>query len=290
MDRAPPDVSEGGDGPVLVYDGDCPFCVAASEWLLRRAPAGARRRPAQEFAGQGARDLEAAGVRSALLVAPAGGGPPRAGLEGVALLLEGGRTAWWVRLLLAPALRPVLTPLYRLVAQNRRVLFPPASCGSHACDPPPRPLLEVALVATSLLLALLVVAPLGALLWPRIGLGAAGAGALSLALAWSLLLLGQCAAGLLAPRSSRWRAARHGALVVALGALPNALVLPLAPFLSGTPLVLAFTLTFSAGTWLLLRLQVSRRERLGLGPRDLAAQWVALWLALILALVLRPGA
>jgi len=288
MDRPPQDVNEGGPA-VLVYDGDCPFCVATSAWLLRRARPGAQRRPLQEFPEHRLGALEAAGIRSALLVLPADGGPPRPGLDGVALLLEGGETGWPLRLLLSRPMRPLVAPLYRLVAQNRRVLFPPRACTTHACDPPPNARLEWGLVGTLLLLSLLVMAPLGALLWPRLDLGGAVGGAVSLALAWTLLLAGQCTAGLFAPPTQRSVAARHGALLAAIAASPNALALPFAAFTSGTTLVLVFSLTFSAGLWLLLRLQVSRRERLGLRAADLVRQWAALWIALILALLLRPS-
>lgn len=129
---------------ILVYDGDCPMCVAASERFVRRGwVAGDACRPFQSFGGEVAARLEAAGIRDGLGVIDQASGEIATGFPALLRLFERRPAPWWARLArLAPVL-PVATFAYRVVAANRRALAPPPPrpfpC---ACDPTPSLLLQ----------------------------------------------------------------------------------------------------------------------------------------------------
>jgi hypothetical protein len=112
-------------GRIILYDGDCPFCRSVSAWLARR-PGVSR---------QDARATHAEQARNEVLVLDEETGVVRGGFAGLLSVFEGRFRA---RLLRLPPLRLPLSLLYRLVARNRRLLFPPAPRPIRcACDPDP---------------------------------------------------------------------------------------------------------------------------------------------------------
>jgi hypothetical protein len=124
---------------VLVYDGDCALCVAASQRLVSWAGLpDERRRSHAAFEGEAFERLLAAGVHDELAVLEEATGEIRSGVPGILWWLRDGRLARAAALLDRPAIRALLVPLYRLVARNRRILAPPPPrpipC---ACDPTP---------------------------------------------------------------------------------------------------------------------------------------------------------
>ena len=117
---------------VLVYDGSCRLCEAASRRIARLAPAGAVER--RDFRAPGVLDglpgVTLAACEQALqLVEP--GGRVRSGAEAVACVLSLRPLLRPVAALyFVPGLRQLADAAYRWIAQRRYRLFGRA----HACD------------------------------------------------------------------------------------------------------------------------------------------------------------
>ena len=112
---------------ILVYDGQCGFCVRSARWIEARLPADARVEPWQslepEELGLSRPDVQAA----VWWIDDRGPGMQRsrgADAVGRALVAAGG--AWTVigRLIVHPPLRWLARPIYALVAANRHRLGP----------------------------------------------------------------------------------------------------------------------------------------------------------------------
>jgi predicted DCC family thiol-disulfide oxidoreductase YuxK len=131
-------------GKTVVYDGDCPLCVSASQSMVRRGWIDeAHRRAFQSYAGDDAARLLEAGVRDGVGVIDDDTGRIRTGLDALLHLFEDRPPPLWARAARTRALRPLFALGYGLVAANRRALAPPpprdVAC---ACDPTPRPALQ----------------------------------------------------------------------------------------------------------------------------------------------------
>ena len=222
MDPASP-VLDSGPAKVLVYDGDCSMCCAAS----RRVVAWARLPEASRashlsFEGETAVRLEAAGIRNEMAVISPATGEIRSGLPAILWFLRGTRWGWLASILDHAVLRAPLTLYYRLIAYNRRVIAPvPPRAFACACDPDPNPAYNAAF--TSVLAA-------GAAL----GIGAAGAYVLQVLripaahalLVSASVILVLVAVAAVAPRGRR--VAAHVAWVLAVAGLPSLMALPFA--------------------------------------------------------------
>ena len=110
---------------LLVYDGECGFCVRSARWIAARLPDEARVEPWQSL------DLEELGlsqpdVEAAVWWIDRDGGSPRrsrgAGAIGRSLVAVGG--AWGIigRLIVHPPLCWLARPIYALIAANRHRL------------------------------------------------------------------------------------------------------------------------------------------------------------------------
>lgn len=274
----PAEPAPGAAGPVLLYDGECPLCERTSAWLLAQAPPGARREAFQTLAPEAAARARAAGIERAVLVAAAPGAPWDGGLDAALRFVAGGRPGALLRLLAARPLRPLLRPLYALLAHHRRVLSPPAAFAPRL-EPPPHWGLDLAF---PILLAAGVAglaSALGAVVFPAFGLGPAGQGARWALAFWGFLLVGQALCAPLAPRGRRRVALAHATFATALCLAPS-LVLLLAAWLPRAVAVVLACLSLGLGVRTLLLRHIRAQERLGLGVRHTWGALVALWLAL----------
>lgn len=134
---------------VLVYDGDCALCEAASRALVAWGGVpDERRRSHLRFEGEAFERLRAARFHDELAVLDESTGEIRSGVAGILWWLRDTRLGGLARALDRPAVRAVLSPLYRLVAYNRRVIAPPPPrpipC---ACDPSPHPAYQATFAA-----------------------------------------------------------------------------------------------------------------------------------------------
>ena len=110
---------------LLVYDGECGFCVRSARWIKARLPEDARVEPWQslelEELGLSRPDAEAA----VWWIDDSGRGPRRSrGAEAIGRALASGRGTWRVmgRLIARPPLLWLACPTYALVAANRHRL------------------------------------------------------------------------------------------------------------------------------------------------------------------------
>ena len=110
---------------LLVYDGECGFCVRSARWIAARLPAEARVEPWQSL------ELENFGLCRAEVEAAVwwvdrrGARPGRwrgADAIGRALVASGGAWAIIGRLIICPPLLWLARPVYALVASNRHRL------------------------------------------------------------------------------------------------------------------------------------------------------------------------
>ncbi len=117
---------------LLVYDGECGFCVRSARWIAARLPADARAAPWQAL------DLEELGlsrddVQAAVWwIEDDGHSPPRArGAEAIGMALATAGGAWRLvgLLIVNPPLRWLARPAYALVAANRHRLPGPRKTG-----------------------------------------------------------------------------------------------------------------------------------------------------------------
>ena len=110
---------------LLVYDGECGFCVRSARWIAARLPAEARVEPWQslklEHLGLSRTDAEAA----VWWLEPHAAPPQRwrgSAAIGRSLVAAGGAWALIGRLLIHPPLCWLARPTYSLVAANRHRL------------------------------------------------------------------------------------------------------------------------------------------------------------------------
>jgi predicted DCC family thiol-disulfide oxidoreductase YuxK len=239
MDSVPPAPAAAPE-KVLVYDGDCAMCEAASRRIVAwtRLPESARASHLT-FEGETAARLDAAGIRNEMAVISPATGEIRSGLPAILWFLRGTRWGWLASILDHAVLRGPLTVYYRFIAYNRRIIAPvPPRAFACACDPDPSPVYNAAF--TSWLAA-------GA----ACGAGAAAAYVLHAAripAAYALLVVGIVLLGLavvaaLTPPGRR--VAAHVAWVVAVAGLPSLMALPFAFVLA----VSALDLPGPADSW-----------------------------------------
>ncbi len=112
---------------LLVYDGQCGFCIRSARWIEARLPTGARVEPWQSLElgelGLTRRDVEAA----VWWIDDRGPGAMRSrGAEAIgrSLVASGGVWAAAGRLIIHPPLCWLARPVYALVAANRHRLGP----------------------------------------------------------------------------------------------------------------------------------------------------------------------
>lgn len=105
---------------MLIYDGDCGFCTTSARWIARRLPDDVRVVAWQSLDDLAAHGLTVDDVTSAAWwVEP--DGSPRGGHLAIGAALRAAGGAWGLvgRALLAPPLRWIGGPVYRLVARYR---------------------------------------------------------------------------------------------------------------------------------------------------------------------------
>lgn len=112
-------------GVLLIYDGECGFCVRSARWIAARLPPDARVEPWQSLelaeVGLSQPDVEAA----VWWIDRDGGSPRRArGAEAIGWSLIAAGGFWRIigRLIVRPPLRWLARPGYALVAANRHRL------------------------------------------------------------------------------------------------------------------------------------------------------------------------
>jgi predicted DCC family thiol-disulfide oxidoreductase YuxK len=122
---------------VLVYDGDCPLCVATSERLERAGhlPEGGRR-AFQALPEDQAKRLLDAGFADRMAVVDEDSGEIRTGLPALLWVFEGRPAPLWARVASRRPWSAVASFAYRVVASNRRAIAP-RSPGRPpcACEP-----------------------------------------------------------------------------------------------------------------------------------------------------------
>lgn len=125
-----------GPGKLLVYDGDCRFCVGAVHLFVRPCLTGPTAAlPFEDFEGEVAERLRVAGIHNEMAVLDPGSGEIRTGFDGILWALRDGRLPWLARVLEFGPLGWLLRHDYRLFAYNRRIFRPPLRGAACACDP-----------------------------------------------------------------------------------------------------------------------------------------------------------
>ncbi len=139
---------------VLVYDGDCSICIAASRVLIRPWLSGdSEREPFDAFEGETAARLVEAEIHNELAVLDRGSGEIRGGLDGILWILREGRLRWVAAILALPGIYHLFSFLYHLIAYNRRILSPvKPRAVACACDPDPNALYQWSFIAICLML------------------------------------------------------------------------------------------------------------------------------------------
>lgn len=110
---------------LLVYDGECGFCVRSARWIAARLPPGARVEPFQSLELEGL-GLSRREVQAAVWWLEDRGRVQRRsrGAEAIGRSLVAVGGLWGVvgRLIVRPPLRWLAGPVYALVAANRHRL------------------------------------------------------------------------------------------------------------------------------------------------------------------------
>ncbi len=263
---------------LLVYDGDCPLCQAASAAFVRLRLVGeADSRPFQGFQGEVRERLLDAGIHNEMAVLDPASGDIRTGPAGILWLLRETWLAPLARLLDRPLFRGTLERLYHLVASNRRILTPPKSNVTCACDPDPRPGYQIALTVLLLTFALGMTALFGAAVATGTGLTTPARGAFQMVVAagsgWVLLFL----AALTLPSEVRLPFLGHLGMVMAAGllVLVPSMLLSLAP--PGPWPAVIFGVSVAVSFTLMLRMLGRRLRYLDLSRAWLAGWTAALW-------------
>lgn len=263
---------------VLVYDGDCPLCQAASAAFVRlRLVRGEDRRPFQEFQGEIRERLLDAGIHNEMAVLDPASGGIRSGFPGFLWLLHETWLAPLARLLDRPLFRGVGDRVYHMVSYNRRILTPPKSGITCACDPDPQPGYQVTLIVLLLAFALVMTALFGAAVAAGTGLTVPARGAFQMVVAagsgWVLLFL----AALTLPSEVRLPFLGHLGMVMAAGllVLVPSMLLSLAP--PGPWMAVVFGISVAVSFTLMLRMLGRRLRYLGLSRAWLAGWTAALW-------------
>ncbi|HSR24334.1 MAG TPA: DCC1-like thiol-disulfide oxidoreductase family protein [Candidatus Eisenbacteria bacterium] len=115
-------MSDARQGSVLLYDGECSFCIRSVEWARARLPIRLDARPWQdaELASFGLTEAEAR--HAVQWVEPSGRLSAGHTAVGRLLVAAGGGWALLGRLALVPPASWVAAGVYRLVAATRRYL------------------------------------------------------------------------------------------------------------------------------------------------------------------------
>jgi hypothetical protein len=267
-------------GPTLVYDDDCPMCVALAARIVGAgAVPAARMRPVSAFTGDAAARIAAAGIAEEMVALDEATGETRSGLAALLWALRGGPWDRRARLLDRRPWRGIASALYRVVAYNRRLIAVPAARAAPcACEPSGRPGLRAAFLAACLALCAAVGAGVGATLPGALGhVARLPAGLAGIALAGAGPALAGLL-GLLAPRGKRLAWLAHLVATTALGAAvvaPAALLAALAPPVAGRA---GFAVALPIAVFAMLGAQRRRARWLGLRRRHVAA-WAAGFLA-----------
>lgn len=271
---------------VLVYDGDCPLCVAAVNTLARAGlVARDAMRPYQDLEGEVAELLWEAGIRNEMAAYDPASGRVRTGVRALLHAMRTSRLGPVVRLLGLPPITALLSLGYRLVSYNRRILAPrePGTVRC-ACDPDFHAGYRIGLVAILIAAAVLLTLLLGVTLPLRADPASAVQSATDMLVVagsgWVALML--LALRLPFERYVTWLG--HLAVTMVVGLLVQVPGMLLALVLDGTPLTVVQGLSVLASFTVMLRMQL-RRARI----QELGARWVALWvacLALLPALML----
>ncbi len=268
---------------IVAYDGDCPFCVGTTDLLVRAGLLEEQgRRPFQDFEGEDADRLWAAGIRNEIVVL----GPEelRQGSDGILWLLRDGWARPLADVLSLPVLRSLTREAYRLVSYNRRAISLPRPRGiACACDPVDRPSYQLAFALLATGVALISWAGLAAWVAPgpsgRWFLGSFLAGGIG----W--LLVAVLAYRALPER--RLRFLPQLAMALLRGALTTGIVGLIARVVFGAWGPVPWLLAFGGGAWVLARslgrraryLKLEGRWAWGWAPVWLPVAAVSLWLA-----------
>jgi predicted DCC family thiol-disulfide oxidoreductase YuxK len=152
---------------VLVYDGDCRFCVGAVGTFVRPWLTGpTKARPFADFEGSMAERLRAAGIHNEMAVHDPATDEIRTGFDGILWALREGRAPWLATLLGWGPIGWLLRHDYRLFASNRRIFRPPPRGATCACEPDLHRGYRWAFLATTWLWAALFGAAFAVLLLP----------------------------------------------------------------------------------------------------------------------------
>lgn len=271
-----------GAGEVLVYDGDCPLCIAAVNALAR---AGLVARDAvrayQDLDGDVAARLWEAGIRNEMAAYDPASGEVWSGVRALLRATRGSRLRPLVRVLELPPVTALLSLGYRLVSYNRRILAPrepgPVRC---ACDPDFHLGYRLGLVALLLATAVLLTLLLGVTLPLRPEPVPAMRSALDMLVlagsGWVVLML--LALRLPFERYVTWLG--HLAVTMNAGLLVQVPGMLLSLVLAGPALGAVQVLSVVASFALMLRMQF-RRARI----QELPVLWPVLW---VLCLALLP--
>lgn len=269
-------------GEMLVYDGDCPLCIAAVNALVRAGlVARDAVRPYQELEGEAAQVLWDAGIRNEMAAYDPASGRVWSGVRALLYAMRASRLGPVVRVLELPPITALLSLGYRLVSYNRRILAPrePGTVRC-ACDPDFHAGYRIGLVAILLATAVCLTLLLGVTLPLRADpasavqsatdmLAAAGSG-------WVVAML--LALRLPFERYVTWLG--HLAVTMNVGLLVQVPGMLLSLVLDGPALVAVQVLSMLASFTVMLRMQVRRARIQALGGR-----WPGLW---VLCLVLAP--
>lgn len=256
---------------VLIYDGDCPFCLAVANFLVKR-----RILPPDRVQPHTSLPLELAlKTRNELLVIDRENSETRQGVEGLIWALEDRFPL--LKLLKAPLPLCLLTHLYRTISYNRRILFPRSDRFICACDPDFVWSYWVSLIAFCSAFATLVTGAFGAVVWSTAGLGSPLEGALRISAiagsGWIVLFV----ASLFLPEEKRTSYLGHLATTMLIGVLILTPSILLSPVLPTEASLASFLLSVIFSFSIMLRWQKRRIRGMGISEK-----WLVLWIVSLL--------
>jgi predicted DCC family thiol-disulfide oxidoreductase YuxK len=266
----------------LVYDGECPMCIASVAFLTRRGLVAAEQTvsnhdlPPDDLAA-----AKAAGIRNQLVVLDAHTRATRTGADGLLWIIGENRGyPSWVRLASLPFVKPFVRFAYEGISYNRRILSPPRHAIRCDCEPQATLARRLALVAPLMLLTAAIAAGFGAAVFHGLERNAAS-GALVALSAFVAAALALTIVATIALRSEqRIDYLAHQAVVAFAGALAIFPATVVSTWF--TPIASALVACLSLAASFVLMFRMQRRRLAALGLSDF---WRWTWAAIAAIIV-----
>ncbi len=268
---------------VLVYDGDCPMCMASVALLTRRGLVTAEQTVSNhDLAPEDLAAAQAAGIRNQLVVLNPHTRATRTGADGLLWIIGENRDyPLWVRVASSRFVKPLVRFAYEAISYNRRIISPPRHAIRCDCEPQATLGRRLTLVGPLVLLTAAITAGFGAAVAHGLETNVAS-GALVASLAFVVAAAALTIVATIAlHREQRIDYLAHQSVIAFAGAL---VIMPAAVIVAWMPPTASLIVT--AISLLLSMLMTSSMQRRRITAVGLAAGWGWLLNAFLLGALL----